>query len=363
MQDKLSEQFSRALFASAAPLSMFESANWKIFFNNLRPDFQIPSRYVLSNTLLDNEYKRITIITNEYMKKSSTISIICDGWTNVRNDSIVNFVITTPKPIFHKSLPTVDEHHTGEYMSKIIGEVIEEVGPSKVLGLCTDNAPNMVKAWNILREKYSIECYGCLAHGLNLIFTDIKKLSSFETKLKEVVSIVNSINGSCINLANFKKFQSTNSTTLKLPVATRWSSTVISLKSLINNELSLKEYAIRIDDNKMKTTKNKLLSDVFWDQTKGLYKLLEPISDAIKILETDKPIISESYMLYFNIIENTNDILNSSPISKSDESKFKEIIYKRKYFSIKLIHKAAYLLDPKYKGANLQSNEKVCIYL
>lgn len=53
---------------------------------------------------------------------------MCDGWSNVRNESIINFV-TSPKPVFYKSLQTLTQSHTGNYMAKVIIELIEEIDP------------------------------------------------------------------------------------------------------------------------------------------------------------------------------------------------------------------------------------------
>ena len=70
-------------------------------------------------------------------------------------------------------------------MAKCIIDVIEEIGPSKVTGLCTDNAANMKRAWNGVKDTYPhIHAYGCLAHMLNLTFGDILKMKSVDATLK-----------------------------------------------------------------------------------------------------------------------------------------------------------------------------------
>jgi len=43
-----------------------------------------------------------------------TLGLMCDSWTKIRNESIINFVVTAPKPIFYKSLATGVDRHTGE---------------------------------------------------------------------------------------------------------------------------------------------------------------------------------------------------------------------------------------------------------
>ncbi|CAH1758069.1 15722_t:CDS:2, partial [Entrophospora sp. SA101] len=54
-----------------------------------------------------------------------------DGWTNNHNESIINFMVTLPKPLFWKALETKESSHTAEYISEKIEEVISEVGQDK----------------------------------------------------------------------------------------------------------------------------------------------------------------------------------------------------------------------------------------
>ena len=63
---------------------------------------------------------------------------------------------------------------------------MDDIGPSKVGVLYTDDALNMKKAWGILEENYPhLNWYGCLAHGLHLIFSDNLKLNSESNLLAE----------------------------------------------------------------------------------------------------------------------------------------------------------------------------------
>lgn len=98
-------------------------------------------------------------------------------------------------------------------------KVIQEIGPQKVAGICTDNAANMKKAWSIISDKHPhIQCYGCAAHTLNLIFTDTSKLKTADGLMKDCVLVAKTVKQSQKLSALLKE---KNSTTLKLPVKTR----------------------------------------------------------------------------------------------------------------------------------------------
>lgn len=114
-------------------------------------------------------------------------------------------------------------------MAKQINDVIKEIGAQKVFGLVTDNAANMKAAWAILKAENcttNLFTYGCLAHSLNLIFTDMKNINTIKSFVAEVVSIIKLIRQSHILGATFKEKQLSQSQAqasiaLKLPVQTR----------------------------------------------------------------------------------------------------------------------------------------------
>lgn len=111
-------------------------------------------------------------------------------------------------------------------MASTIQTVIDEIGPMKVLGICTDNATNMKKAWDILQNTNAhIQSYGCLAHTLHLAFTDVSKIKSVEGVQRDCTSIVKTIKRSQKLTALLKQQQQQSpqhsQVSLKLPVATR----------------------------------------------------------------------------------------------------------------------------------------------
>jgi len=152
----------------------------------MRPAFKIPTRYELSGSLLLKEYEKINSLVEEQIAAAESVAIICDGWSNLRNDSIINFVVTTPFPLLYKIITTGKESHTGEYIAREINLVIEKISLQKVFGLVTDNTINMKTAWNILKQENNTNnlfTYGCFAHSLNLLFSDFKKLPMLKTFL------------------------------------------------------------------------------------------------------------------------------------------------------------------------------------
>jgi len=139
---------------------------------------------------------------------------------------MVNFILTTPTPVFFKTLATNAERHTGEYMAKQIDEVIIEIGHEKCNAIVTDNARNMEMPKTIICEKYpNIVAYGCAAHILNLLIGDIMKLQSISNVILDAKAIVKDVNNVYVHKSVFETLQKQINFTcisLELPVVTRW---------------------------------------------------------------------------------------------------------------------------------------------
>ncbi|XP_016657408.1 uncharacterized protein LOC107882870 [Acyrthosiphon pisum] len=275
--DKVIESSKNALVDS---LTTEKNVYWKEFFKKIRPAYCPPSTYIISNRLLDDEYKRVKECTDNNILSAKVLGVMCDGWTNLRNESIVNFVVTTPNPVFFKSISTGTDRHTGEKMAEEIISVIEEIGQTKVFGIVTDNAKNMKKAWHLVNEKYPhITAYGCVAHGLNLLVNDMMNLKLFNDVINEGKSVSMSINE-----------------------------------------------AIEKD---LKPEVKKLISSAnFWDKIYYFHQVVNPLAKWIKIIESDVPKLSSVPFIF-----------------KELETSFKNTIQK------------SHLLDPKYLGKCLNTEE------
>ena len=135
---------------------MVENPHWKSFFNAIRPAYVVPSRYKISEPLLDIEYDKIEVETVATIAASDSVGLMCDGWNNIRNEPIINFVVSQPKPISWKSFHTDLQSHTRENIATEILKAIEELESEcgkMVFGVVTDNASNMKKAWRLIELK------------------------------------------------------------------------------------------------------------------------------------------------------------------------------------------------------------------
>lgn len=193
----------------------------------LNPQYEAPSARVLSGRLLDKHYATAKTKLDEELADVTELTITSDGWTNLRGDQIVNFIIKAPgkKATFYKSIDTTGISQTGVAIADAIGEEIEEIGVHKIVAVVTDNANVMKSAWKELESRYpTISFYGCAAHGVNLLIKDIVSLPQHSRASAEMSRIIQFINNHHIAHAKYQEKMKEASVTHKLSAAvkTRW---------------------------------------------------------------------------------------------------------------------------------------------
>ena len=101
-------KLGKAIFASGCAFSLVENKYWKEFFEFIRPIFQVPTRNKLSKQVLNEVYTDTKQASIDLVANSKHISLVVDGWTNTRNEGIINTiaVVENNKPVFWKSTPT-----------------------------------------------------------------------------------------------------------------------------------------------------------------------------------------------------------------------------------------------------------------
>lgn len=87
-------------------MALVEHPLWKQVFKILNPTFNPPDRKALSTTFLEEEYTKIKGKIDVDIKEAKVVHIALDGWTNIRNEPIINIIIYTPTPYFYKFIET-----------------------------------------------------------------------------------------------------------------------------------------------------------------------------------------------------------------------------------------------------------------
>lgn len=369
-KESLDALLAKAIYSSGVPFAIVDNSYWKDFFKKLRPCYDLPSRFKLSHGLLETEYKEIKATVQNTVRSAQSVGVQCDGWSNIRNQAIFNFIVTTPSPILYKTMCTEAERHTGEYIAQEINTVLEEIGPAKVIGIISDSAAAMEKAKKIIHEKYPyIQGYPCAAHILNLLVNDIMKLKSFKNIEISCKEIVKEITSSHITLATFNKIQMEKSggqIALKLPVKTRWGSILKTISSLLQTKYALQLLIIMNDNEKSLKISSKVGelckdNNIFWPALENMKKMLEPIVKWLTILEGDGQTLSLVVEAFNDLQKEFSTLQRIETQERNPEEEEEEdildILNKRRKMCLLPIHFAANLLDPKFTGQNLSPQE------
>ena len=325
----------------------------------------LPSRYLVSEPLLVSEYHQTRLAALAKVAEVDAVTVMCDGWSNIRHEPIINFTLNVPQSVFWKSTHTELESHTGEYIAKKVSKVIQEVKQEcrkMTVAVVTDNARNMKKAWKLLAWKHpELTCYGCAAHNLNLVFSDLLQLvTSKQVKNQAKIIVKEFISKHMLvdSLKNMQQLENVN-TTLKLPVKTRWGSVLTCLESVQQNKLVLRKLAVsEISEKDMSLqVKKAILDDDFSMLSKATVKFLTPLH-CIQ-LEADVPNLAEVFQLYSKVRIGMMENIETIPLIEGEQETIAIILDTRENFCIKMVHKSAYFLDPRYHGELLSNEDKL----
>ena len=117
---------------------LFHFNMWK----EARPSYTPPTGKRLRTSLLENRYVRLKRLVDIKIALAKNIVITTDGWSNLRGDHLVIFVVIIPgvqRPIFYKAIDCKGIRQTSENIAIEITNVIESLrGSKKVSALnCT----------------------------------------------------------------------------------------------------------------------------------------------------------------------------------------------------------------------------------
>lgn len=295
-KQEINSALAKFFFRTGISFKLVESGAFKDLIKSLNSTYaqEMPSSFVLSGSLLDQEHSKLSTQLQKMLESSTDLVLVSDGWTNIRGDHIVNFCVKAPgnKPLFYKSINTSGVPQNAVAVAEAIGNVIDELGPDKFSCLITDNAPTMRSAWEKIEIKYpQISANGCAAHVLNLLIKDISSSKENSKTVKDAEKIIHFINNHHIVKAKFeeKRKAANVSTTLSTTVATRWYSQFTSGNNLLKSKYILMkmsdEDSVLLSGIEPKTKSDEvqklMKSHEFWKRLDKYVKTIEYPSNII----------------------------------------------------------------------------------
>lgn len=240
------------------------------------PGFVGPSQYDCREKLLKEEVERTKDLlkTHEEERALTGCSIMTDAWTDQKRRSIMNVCVHCKLGTsFIQSKEASDYAHTSEYIFEYIDTCIEQLGPTNIVQVVTDNASNNMGAKTLLKEKRpNIFWSSCATHTINLMLEAIvKNMPKYKKTIDQAKAFTIFVYAHHRTLALMRKH--TKRRDIIRPGVTRFASAFLTLQSLIEKKDALRSMALSSEweDNiqtktqKGKTATSTLMSRAFWN--------------------------------------------------------------------------------------------------
>jgi hypothetical protein len=193
------------------------------------------------------------------MDSSPHLSTTSDGWSNIKNEPIVNYMaVSASATLFLESVSTRETAHDATFIYEDIVLVMMLVSntTSCVVGAVTDNTSTNKAAWILLKQRYPDRFFqGCASHGAHLLVKDIfnaaktkrgreiatypddypfQNLLEFVVDCRELVSFFHNHHAENSRLS--QALEEEKLKMLQTPAPTRWGSIQACLYSILKAE-------------------------------------------------------------------------------------------------------------------------------
>lgn len=319
---ELDQLFAQFMFRCALSFRVADSKSLQAFIKKLRPAYTVPSAYRLRTTLLDYTYNEMKAKTDKFMEDASFYTMISDGWTNIKGEHLVNFMIQVPGkgPFFYKSIDTSSIVMSAEAVATMIIDVAKEIGTQKWAALLTDNAPVMRKAWKIINNAYPLVfANGCGGHVGNLLMKRICDDENQSELLQKCIKIVKFINNHVRLHTQFQECQRLFAikSGLTMPTPTRFNTQSTCSKNVLINKKAImclfEDYEDIVDSfgkqDARDALKDIVMDHLFWKELKILNEdIFEPIVRFISRLESNDSKLDHVYDQFIMLRSHFTDI-------------------------------------------------------
>lgn len=220
------------------PFSIVEDRGFRNYSSSLNPMYTIPSRKVISKSLIPQLYESTRASVQERVKKATAVCLTTDCWTSRMT---TNYMSVTCHFIedFSMSSCLLDcfefsDRHTSENLAEELLRVAKEWHvDGKVVCCVTDNAANITKAVKILKWTH----HPCLAHTINLIVRDaLKVMKPTVDKVKAAVEYFHRSTVGAEKLKSTQRQMGMPELRPKQDCPTRWNSTFHMLKRFLESK-------------------------------------------------------------------------------------------------------------------------------
>eukprot|EP00253_Pinus_taeda_P021029 PITA_21029 len=330
-RDIADEHVTRCIYANGLAFNLVCSPYWQQIIkaiNEAPKGYKNPGYEKVRTTLLASErpsvHRQLLVIWDTWAEIG--VSIISDGWRDQRNRPLINVVAVCPQgAMFLKIIDCSGIKKDASFISTILIDAIENVGPHNVVQVITDNAQVCKVAGLIVEGRYDhIFWTPCAVYSLNLMLTkigEIEWINEIYIAAKEIQMFITNHSMSQAIYQGFAKLE------LLKVIETRFASHTLVIKRLLEVRQALQEMVINPLWKSWRTStsdigekiKSIILDDAWWDKVQHLLRFTEPILTLIKAFDTDTACLGEVYENIDSMMERIREIIvEISPVEQTD---------------------------------------------
>ncbi|XP_074304319.1 uncharacterized protein LOC141639034 [Silene latifolia] len=338
----------RALCANGIPFNVLRNPDFTNMIkalSNAPSDYKPPSFDRSRTSVLDEVYRQVDNLS--------------DGWTNVKGEPLINVIASNNRgSMFMYADDFSGQEKTGKNIANYLLKSIDEIGPSNVLQVVTDNAANCKAAGKEIEKVHKhIFWSPCVVHTTNLIFKDFDSsfgwMSETYKKGKEIVKYFK-------HHQNASSAFSRHSDLESLKVAkTRFGSHHLLLERLLKCRDALaitvvqrgcKDW-IKGDEELGRRVAANINDSDFWDEVQNVLKITKPLYMMIKFSDGEGQKMGEVYEKMDCMIGEMKDIVNNNTHA-GDWDKMEDILVSRWEKMNIPLHCLGFALNPHFYDAN-----------
>jgi hypothetical protein len=359
-KEKIDQTLLQMITSDFQPLSVVEDAGFRAYSNALNPSYTLPSKKVLSNTLLPAKFIETYNKSKEMIKDAVSVTVTTDCWTSCNNESFIALTAHYIDSNFDiKNLllevSAYSHNHTSANLATEIRRIITDWGldDSNILLAVSDNAANIKKA---IKDELKWRFFGCLAHTINLIVQDaLKCIEPLVTKVKDIVSYFRRSTVAKNKLSFYQKQNNQEPKNLIQSVSTRWNSVFFMFQRIleIKDEVRASLAALGKEDLPM------LTNDEF-DKLNEMVAILSPMEASTRSMSGEKYVTLSSVIIINNCLQDVYTNLQKQSFSATSKEVLNSIItglntrLKNLESSTTLL--VSTFLDPRYKNVGFSSD-------
>ncbi|GKU96674.1 hypothetical protein SLEP1_g9886 [Rubroshorea leprosula] len=270
---------------------------------SMGPGIKGPSYHHLRGSLLKCAVKEVNewLLSLKSIWSTNGCSIMADGWTNQRQQPIINFLVYCPRgSMFLKSVDTSGLTKDADTLERMFDEVVKEVGVENVVQFITDNDASFKAAGKRLEAKYSTFFWSpCAAHCIDLMlenFSDARYFPIVDTTIGKARKITKFIYNHSWVLALMRR-DYTNGRHLCRPAVTRFATHFLSIQCLLKFKKELRQMFTSdawVGSRYARNSVGKEVCEIvledreFWSNCILIVKINEPLVRVLRLVDNEE---------------------------------------------------------------------------